>query len=76
MHDERDIEWMMAPLDKVPLRTISRLTAKLKSAKDPGQKSLGVFLDRVQAISQGGGRPSGANRPAPANLSSLRDLRD
>jgi hypothetical protein len=67
---------MLAPLDRVPLRTLTRLAAKLKSSNDEGQKSLGIFLDRVQAINEGKSRPRKTDRRIPAEFSSLKDLRD
>ena len=76
MQDQSDLDWVFAPLEKVPRRTIARLTEKLRKSKDSGERALGVFLDRVVAHLDGKTKPPGATKARDPRLSSLRDLRE
>ncbi len=76
MYDQKDLSWAFAPLNKVPLRTITRLVDKLRNSRDSGTRALGVFLDRVAALQGGRTSPQGAGNPSDPGLSSLNDLRE
>ena len=77
MQDQSELVWVFAPLDKVPRRTIVRLTEKLRKSSDSSEKAVGIFLDRVLAHQDGKTSKKRVVKDSrDPRLSSLRDLRD